>query len=277
MGMARVSSIIVLAALAGLSAVAARAQEAPRDFCADRPGKGSPPCVLDAGRFQAELGVADGAWSRGGGTSTDDAAFGALELRLGVTPTVEGQLSWTAHERIRDKDRATAGTSTVDGVGDLNLALRWSLKNPGGDGLSIALQPFVTAPVGADGIGGGAWQGGLIVPISLPLPFSPIGDWSLALSPELDVRPDADGSGRHAGFGGAVGVGRSIGPVDLGVELWADRDEDPSGHVTSASFDLTAAWTPKSAPDLQWDAGAYLGLNHDTPDLELAVGVARRF
>jgi hypothetical protein len=270
-----IRSIAALAVLAWASTV--HAQDAPRDFCADRPGKGSPPCVLDAGRFQAELGIADGAWSRGGGTSTDDTAYGAVELRLGLTSTVEGQLSWTAHERVRDKDRATGATSAVDAVGDVNFALRWSLKNPGGDGVSVALQPFVTVPVGADGIGGGAWQGGLIVPVSLPLPFSPIGDWSLALAPELDVRPDADGSGRHAGFGGAVGVGRSFGSVALGVELWADRDEDPSGHVTSASFDLTAAWSPKSVPDLQWDAGAYLGLNHDTPDLELAVGVARRF
>jgi hypothetical protein len=185
--------------------VQAQAQDAPRDFCADRPGKGSPPCVLDAGRFQAELGVADGAWSRGGGTSTDDIAYGGLELRLGLTSTVEGQVSWNAYERVRDKDRATGTTSTVDGVGDVNFALRWSLKNPGGDGVSMAVQPFVTAPVGSDGIGGGKWQGGVIVPVSLPLNA----DWSLALSPELDARPDADGSGRHAGFGGALGVGRS--------------------------------------------------------------------
>jgi hypothetical protein len=65
--------------------------------------------------------------------------------------------------------------------------------------------------------------------------------------------------------------------VALGVELWADRDEDPSGHITSASFDLTAAWTPKSVKDLQLDASAYVGLNRETPDLELAVGVAQRF
>ena len=271
--MRRLLTITVFSALMAAGMAQAQDKDVSRDFCADRPGKGSPPCVLDAGRFQAELGLADAAWSRGGGTATDDVALGGLELRLGLTSTVEGQLSWTAHERIRGQDRASGAVSKVDGVGDLNLGLRWSLKNPGGDGVSIALQPFVTAPVGSDGIGGGAWQGGLIAPMSLPLDA----DWSLALSPEVDMRPDADGSGRHAGYAGAVGVGRSVGPVALGVELWADRDEDPSGSVTSASFDLTAAWTPKAASDLQLDASAYLGLNHDTPDLELAVGVAKRF
>jgi hypothetical protein len=272
--MRRLLAILGLAASAALLAGGgALAQSAPRDFCPDRPGKGSPPCVLDVGRFQAELGLADAAYSRGGGTSTDDTAFGALELRLGLTPTVEGQLSWTAHERVRVKDRATGAVSTVDGVGDVNFALRWSLRNPGGDGFSAALQPFVTAPVGADGIGGGKWQGGVIAPMSVPLN----GDWSLALSPELDVRPDADGSGRHAGFSNAIGVGRSVGPVSLGVELWADVDDDPAGRVTSASFDLTAGWTPAGASDLQLDASAYLGLNRHTPDLELVIGVARRF
>lgn len=270
-GRIRIAGVAGLVAMAWMST--ARAQDAGRDFCADRPGKGSPPCVLDAGRFQAELGVADGAWSRGGGTSTDDTAFGAVELRLGLTSTLEGQVSWTAHERIRQKDRASGATSTVDGVGDVGFALRWSLRNPAGDGVSVAVQPFVTAPTGAEGIGGDAWQGGVIAPISLPLNA----DWSLALSPELDVRADADGAGRHAGFGGAVGVGRLFGPVALGVELWADRDEDPSGHVTSASVDLTAAWTPASVKDLQLDASAYVGLNRDTPDLEVAVGVAKRF
>jgi hypothetical protein len=262
-----------LAMAAGLTPAHAHAQEAARDFCADRPGKGSPPCVLDAGRFQAELGLGDAAYSRGGGPSVDEAAFGALELRLGLSPTVEGQVSWTADERVRQKDRASGAVSTVDGAGDVNLALRWSLRNPGGDGVSVALQPFVTAPVGADGIGGGRWQGGVIAPISLPLGAV----WSLALSPELDLRPDADGAGRHAGLSNAVGIGRAVGPVSLGVELWADVDDDPAGRVTAASFDLTAAWTPAAVRDLQLDASAYLGLNRDTPDLELAIGVAKRF
>lgn len=269
------AAIVSVAGLAWLLASAAHAQDAAqdtgRDFCADRPGKGSPPCVLDAGRFQAELGLVDRAWTRGGGTSSDDNSFGTLELRLGLSDRVEGQLSWNAYERIHDKDHGAS--STADGVGDLGLALRWSLLNPGGDGVSVALQPFVTAPVGSDQIGDGTWLGGVILPVSLPLNA----DWSLALSPEVDVRADADGSGRHGGFGGAVGVGRSFGPVALGVELWADRDEDPSGHVTSASFDLTAAWTPTALKDVQLDASAYVGLNHDTPDLELAVGVAKRF
>lgn len=261
---------IAASALAAL-ALAGVAQAEERDFCPDRPGKGSPPCVLDRGRFQAELSGVDATLDKSGGVSTHDIAYGGLELRLGLTSTLEGQLSWTPYERVRTKDQGVV--STASGAGDLGLALRWSLRNPAGDGLSVAVQPFVVAPTGAEGIGGGLWQGGLIVPVSIPLN----GDWSLSLSPELDARPDADGAGRHAGYALAGGVGRMVGPVNLGAELWVDVDDDPSGRVTQASFDLTAGWTPKTLKDVQLDASAYVGLNRRSPDLELVVGVAHRF
>lgn len=264
--MVRIAAIVFAAlALAG----AAEAQE--RDFCPDRPGKGSPPCVLDKGRFQVEVSGVDARFDRSEGVSVRDAAYGGLELRLGLTSSVEGQLTWTPYERVRTKDHGAV--STVSGAGDLGLGLRWSLKNPAGDGFSIAAQPFVIAPTGADGIGGDAWQGGVIVPVSIPLDA----DWSLSLSPEVDARPDADGSGRHAGYVLAGGVGRMVGPVNLGAELWVDVDDDPSGRVTQTSFDLTAAWTPKALKDVQLDASAYVGLNRRTPDLELVFGLAHRF
>ncbi|WP_297515722.1 transporter [uncultured Caulobacter sp.] len=252
-------------------ALAGVARAADRDFCADRPGKGSPPCVLDPGRFQAELGAVDAAFSRGGGVQVDDVSYGGLELRLGLASTVEGQLSWTARERVRTKDHGVV--STVSGSGDLGAAVRWSLKNPAGDGLSIALQPFVTAPTGSNGIGSALWQGGVIAPMSVPL----TADWSLSLTPQVAARANASGAGRHVGYALVSGVGHAVGPVNLGAELWVDRDEDPSGHVTQASFDLTAAWAPKALKDVQLDASAYVGLNRQTPDLELVVGVAHRF
>jgi len=263
--MRALAGVIVVLAIAGA------AQAADRDFCADRPGKGSPPCVLDKGRVQAEVGGVDAAFTRGGGVSVDDVSYGGLELRLGLTSTVEGQLSWTAHERIRTKDHGVV--DVVSGTGDLGAALRWSLKNPGGDGFSVAVQPFVTAPTGSHGIGSDLWQGGVIVPVSVPL----TADWSLSLSPQVEARENASGSGRHAGYALASGVGRAVGPVNLGAELWVDRDDDPSGHVTQASFDLTAAWTPKALKDVQLDASVYAGLNRQAPDLELVVGLAHRF
>ncbi|PZR34032.1 transporter [Caulobacter segnis] len=260
-----------LAIAIGLLAIAGAARAEEREFCVDRPGKGSPPCVLDKGRFQVEIGGADAAFTRGGGVSIDDVSYGALELRLGLASTLEGQMSWTPRERVRTRDHGSA--STVSGAGDLTFGLLQSLKNPDGDGLAIAVGASVTAPTGAKGISDGKWQGGLIAPVSVPLSA----DWSLSLTPQVAARPNESGDGRHAGYALAAGVDRAVGPVNLGVELWVDVDDDPAGRVTQASFDLSAAWTPKTLKDVQFDVSAYVGLNRKTPDLELDFGFAHRF
>jgi hypothetical protein len=53
------------------------------------------------------------------------------------------------------------------------------------------------------------------------------------------------------------------------------RDEDPAGHATQALASLSFAWQPRS--NLQLDMGAVAGLNSASPDVELYLGIARRF
>ena len=72
--MSRMSQGLLLAAALMASAPAAAAADAAssdglRPLCADRPGKATPPCILDAGHTQLEVGVVDfatthdaGAW-----------------------------------------------------------------------------------------------------------------------------------------------------------------------------------------------------------------------
>ncbi len=258
-------------AFTGLLMVAgpATAQTALRDLCPDRPGKGSPPCILDAGHLQAEIAFADVQRDRQSGVTTDRAAYGDLGLRAGLTDRLEVQAAWSPF--LTTHGKASGASTRENGAGDLTLAFRTSLKNPDGQGLSIALQPFVSAPTATHGFGAGGWEGGLIAPMSLPL--AP--DLALAFSPEVDVVRDGAGRGTHLAWTAAAGVSHGFGPVQLGVELWASRDDDPAGATTQVSFDLTAAWTPTD--NIQLDAGVNAGLNHDTPDIELYGGLARRF
>ena len=255
------------------TAAPAVADDAARDFCADRPGNGTPTCVLDQGRVQLEMGVADASFSHSAGVHEDSLSLGATEMRAGLTGTMEAQLSWAPYTSIHDHDTATGARSHADGIGDVTLALRQSLRNPDGSGFSVALQPFVTAPTGDKDIGASEWQGGLILPLSLELESG----LSLSVSPEIDVLPGADGHGSHAGWGGAAGVSAEIGTVTTGAEIWLGVDDDPAGRQTQASFDLTAAWAPEALYDFQIDVGLNLGLTHDTPGIEIAAGIARRF
>jgi hypothetical protein len=255
--------LLALAVL--LLAGSARAQ-ALRDFCAERPGKATPPCILDAGRLQLEVGLADAVFQRGAGAHEDIYALGAAEVRFGLTRRVEVEAGWTP--LIVDRARG-AGRRT--GVGDAMLGARAALTDPDRGGPAVSVQGFVTAPAATHGLGAGGWTGGLRLPASIPLGS----DAALGLTPEVDVLRDAAGGGTHLAWLGAAGVSHAFGPTTLGAELWGEIDGEPSGEVRSASADFTAAYAV--GKNAQLDAGVNLGLNHATADVEVYAGIARRF
>lgn len=260
-----------------VAAMPAAAQTVPdadlRDFCADRPGKGTPTCILDVGHWQVELGLFDGARQSGDGFKVESQAYGDTFLRYGLTSTTEIQFGLTPWSREEVTDRTTGISETADGIGDLSVGFRHSLANPDGSGVSVALAGFVTAPTGSKAIRADGFEGGVVLPISLPLND----EWGLSLSPEIDIVADSDGDGRHAAYSMVAGVGRGFGQWALGAEVWISRDDDPIEATTQSTFDLTAVWTPPSMPNAQIDFGLNFGLNDDSPDVEFGVGVARRF
>jgi hypothetical protein len=239
-----------------------------RPLCADRPGKATPSCILDAGHLQLEVAPLDVTFDHSQGGHDDVYAVGHMELRAGLTSRVEAELAWTPLSIEH-----TSPGGHVSGTGDLTLSLRTALSNPDGQGFSAALEPYLSAPTATRHQGAGGFQGGLLAPLGLPLS----GAFSLAATPEIDVVRNSAGGGQHIAWTGVVAISRSLGEAAVGAELWASRDEDPAGHSTQATFDLTAAWTPKAQPDLQLDAGVNAGLTRSTPDLELYAGVTRRF
>ncbi|MBX9615503.1 MAG: transporter [Caulobacteraceae bacterium] len=266
-------SFLAALALAGAASAATAQQTGERPFCADRPGKGTPTCILDVGRWQAEVGLVDGARQSDAGSRLESEAWGDLFLRYGLTPLTELQFGLTTWTREAVTDKTTGNRDVVDGVSDLQIGFRHSLANPDGSGVSIALAGFITAPTGSRDLRADGFEGGVVVPISLPLND----DWGLSLSPGVDIVADSDGDGRHAAYTMVAGIGRGFGPWALGAEIWISRDDDPIEPTTQSTFDLTAVWSPPAMPDAQLDFGLNFGLNDDSPDVEFGVGVARRF
>jgi hypothetical protein len=252
-------------------AISHGAMAGDRALCADRPGMATPPCIVDGGRLQFETSLADWSHAKQDGARLDDLAVGGLELRTGVSRRSEVELGWTAWSRQRAK--ASGVTARADGVGDLFLGLRTALTDPDKDGPQVALEPFVTAPTATGGQGAGGWEGGVIAPVSLPLPRG----LSLGLSPQLAVRRNPGGQGTHLDWSGAAAVSRGFGPLSLALELWGEVDDQPGGSISQASADIAAAWIPQAWPDVQFDMGLNRGLNHNTPDREIYAGIVRRF
>jgi len=244
----------------------ARAQEL-KPICPDRPGRGTSPCTVERGHAQLELGLFDDSFQHRSGVTTDTDTVGSLLAKWGASERmdVEAGIAFYQHQRLHD----ASGTTTMSGVGDLFLHAKY---NPLGDGaFALVLDPFLKLPTASGGMGNGAVEGGLVLPMAYDLG----NNWSLAMTPELDLLLNASGSGTHANLVDVVGLGHGFGPLTLGAELWTSQNLDPLGTVRQYSFDLDAAWLADN--DMQLDGGLNIGLNRATPDLEIYFGISRRF
>ncbi len=260
---------LLLAAM-GLASTSALAAEA-RHLCPDRPGLGTPACTVERGSAVFEIGLADWTADRQPGLRSEQFLFGDALLRYGLTDTLEAQLGWTAFGRVRERDTLAGTSERASRFGDISLALRRNLRNPDGNGFSLALMPYVNLPSGRAPVGAEDWSAGISLPIGIEL-----GAISLGLTPRIEAAVDGDGDGRHLAYGSVAGLGFDVSDTVSGTfEVSLSRDRDPDDHATEALAGLSFGWQP--GEDAQWDAGINAGLNEDSPDLQIYLGYAKRF
>ncbi|MGH6614849.1 transporter [Sphingomonas sp.] len=261
-----------LAVAASIALLPGIAHAEERDYCPERPGIGTPACTIAPGRVSIETGLVD--WTREDDSSlrSDTVLIGDTLIRIGLTDTVEAQVGWTPFGHVRTRDKTSAAIDRADRVGDVLLGFKANLHNPDGSGVSAAIHPFVTLPVGRGPVGAGDWGAGLVVPVTYDLSDA----LNLEFSPELDAAVDQDGKGRHLAYSGTVGLGVAITPAVTGtIEFQTLRDDDPSGATTQALTGISFGWMANDA--LQLDIGGAIGLNHASPDGEIYLGLSRRF
>lgn len=258
-------------ALALLALLVTPAKAKLRDYCPERPGLNTPPCIVDRGHVSVETAIAD--WTRDDQPDmrTDTVLIGQTVVRLGVTDAIEARAQWTPYGHQRTRDRPSGAIDRAGGVGDVTLGVKASLLHPDGEGLSVAVLPQVTLPVGRAPIGAGDWGGGVLLPISYSLSKAVL----LEATPEVDAAVNQEGAGRHLAYSLTGGVAVEVGKATLSGELQVKRDDDPGQHTTPVLAALSLA--VKAGDNLQFDVLGAAGLNHDTPDMEIYAGIARRF
>lgn len=267
-GSAGIRRVLLIVAL--LVPVAAHAGDKERDYCPARPGLGTPACTMAPASISIETSIADWTLDKQGSDRTDTVLIGDTSVRIGLTDTVEAQLGWTPLGVVRQRSGAAVDRAAF--AGDATLGIKANLRDPDGSGLSIALQPFVTLPVGRSPVGAGDWGAGLVLPITYDLSKSV----NLEVTPEIDAAVDQDGRGRHFAYSAVVGMGVALNDkLTFTIEDQLIRDEDPSGSTTQDLASVSLAWMARR--NLQFDIGAVTGLDRDTPDIELYAGIARRF
>jgi len=198
--------------------------------------------------------------------------IGDTLVRVGLTDTIEAQIGWTPYGHVRTRDAATGAIENRGRAGDVTLGVKVNLQNPDGKGLSAAVRPFVTVPVGRMPVGFGDWGAGVTAPVSYELNKT----FKLQVTPEVEAAVNQDGHGRHFAASGTLGLGVELTKtVTATVEGQVLRDDDPERKTTQTFGALSLAWM--ASKTMQLDIGGIAGLNHDTPDAEFYVGISRLF
>lgn len=267
---------LCLGAMLALSAMPGRAQDTDKhQLCAERPGLTTNECTIEPGHDQFEIALADWTLEKRAGERTDTLLAGDTLLRVGIAEETEIRLGWTAYGHVRD--RQDGMVDRTSGPGDVTIGLKRNLvdaRKHGDIGLSVAVIPFTTLPVGREPIGDGTWSAGAEVPfgyrVSKTLKFE--------LTPIVEAAADDDGRGRHLLYSAALGAKVDVTKtVNVTAEVEGLRDDDPDRAVrgTQALGALSLAVQPddRSQIDLQ----TVIGLDHAAPDIALSVGVVRWF
>jgi hypothetical protein len=250
-------------------------REALRELSTDRPDKTESPYTVDAGRVQIELDFAtvtrDTDRSGGGNFRAETLGVAPVNFKLGLTNNTDVQLLVDPYIRQTVRDRAAGTRERISGFGDVTVRLKHNLWGNDGGATALALMPFVKLPTARRGLGNGAAEFGLIVPFAIEVADG-IG---IGLMTEVDLLEESDGEGYSPTFINSATMSFDI-TDRLGAytELFTERSTERGARwVATADLGLTYALTK----DFQLDGGLNLGITKAADDLQLFVGVSRRF
>jgi hypothetical protein len=261
-------SRIVLAAMTLLAVPAAAvAEETP--ICTDRPTKANAICTVPVGKWQLESNAVGWSRAEAGGAEVSVWMVGPSVVKVGLSDRSDLQIGVTPY--VHSESIADGIKSSASGFGDVTVRYKHRFTADGA-AVQVAAIPFIKLPTADGDIGNGKVEGGLALPIAIST-GSPV---AVVLGPELDLLADADGHGRHVAVVNLVNVSGSVAPgLTLIGELWTMTNFDPADTVTLASADAALAYAVNNR--LQLDLGANLGLNDNTPDVEIYAGLSIGF
>lgn len=250
-------------------AVTSDAATDPGPICTDRPTKSNAACTVPEGMVQVEADLFSWTRTATGSARADVLVYTNPVVKYGLGANSDIQFNIAPLVEVRT--RASGQTVSQRGIGDLTMRFKQRLTGPD-DTVQIALLPFVKAPTAERGIGNGEWEGGVIVPVQMP-----VGTATLTLVPQINLLADALApNDRHIEFQGVANLAYPIAArTTLAVELWTSQNWDSAGTVQQYSADTAVSYLLNDR--LQLDAGGNFGLNRATPDLQIYVGVSARF
>ncbi len=248
---------------------------AMRAFEPERPGKILTPFTIDAGHFQIESDFINYIHANDAGLGMQFYEVADPTIKLGLTNWVDFELVLNGYQNVvTHSSQSGALVANGHGFGDTFMKFKINLVGNDGGPFAMALVPYVKVPSAAPGLGNGAVEGGVALPMQISLP----GDFALALQTEYDALKNASDSQHYANLVNIANLSHAVSFIsrDLtaSIEFFSSVGTDPF-TPSVYTFDVGLAWLIQ--PNAQLDAGANFGLTKASPNLNLYTGVTVRF
>lgn len=240
-----------------------------RDLSTDRPDRTESAYTVPQGMWQVELDFANWTTNEDAGVETETLAVAPFNFKYGFGANTD--IQFVVEPYVQSNMTGLGLDESVSGFGEVTVRVKQNIWGNDGGSTALAVMPFVTFPTADDALGGGDdVAGGVIVPLAIEIgegmgaglmvQVNAMKDSSDDYAPELVL------SGTFA-----IDLTEQFGAY---VELYASKFDD-IGEETLATFDAGMTFSPES--NLQFDAGANVGLNEHTDDLQIFVGMSRRW
>jgi Putative MetA-pathway of phenol degradation len=245
-----------------------------RPFCTDRPGKAHCAQTVDAGHFQEEGDIWISTWDHWSPTRISTRAYTVINpnLKLGITNWTELDVLIPVYNNLEIKSRVDGGVHRAAGFADFSLGGKINFfGNDGGD-QALGAIGFVKIPTAASGLGNNRTELFLDVPFTTALPDK----FSLTLEPAVNLLRNLRNQGYQGDYQFIANLNRPIigttvtAAVEIALDFPADHNIRPRHTI-----DPSLQWLV--TPNLQLDAGAYIGITKAAPDYTLYVGVSFRY
>ena len=239
-----------------------------RDMSTDRPDKTESPYTVDAGRFQIETDLVTYTYNSDAGVTTRAVDVLPFNFKIGLTHDTDLQIVYGAFSSTRTS--VTGATDTDSGFGDVTIRLKHNLWGNDGGTTALGIMPVVKIPANTLAGLNNDVEGGVIVPLAVDLGQG-VG---LGLMTEIDILKNGTG-GYDPSFVNSATLSFEITKqLGLYVEAFVERSTE-SGAETIVTIDSGVTFAVTD--NLQLDAGANIGVTDAADDLNVFVGLSRRY
>jgi hypothetical protein len=236
-----------------------------RELTTDRPDATESPFTVDAGHAQVEMDFVSVTRDRQGGVRATSTAVAPFNLRLGFRHNLEAGIFFDPFLRETVRPRAGLKTKTR-GHGDTTLRLKANFWGNDGGSSAFGLITDLKLPTATNGFGNDKVEGACTLPVALDLG----GGWDLGAMTTLAAAHD--GTRYRPIWSNTVTVAHELFEhVGLFCEVTSEAGDGPH----ACTFDTGFTW--QLDRNLQFDAGAYLGISRHAPDVTWFLGMSRRF